>query len=212
MDLSAGHSVFFFRAFSIILTMLPNPLHQCHTTIGSSSAWLEGLYILVFIRKTCADVLYSGHTVNLTLIGLLFHDYSHVASLTSLDPLAPLCCGVPLLSKQGELLRCTTAKVIVWVMVCVGYLIIIATHFHYSVDVYLGSTLTVFVWRWYHSYIRTLHRRKFVLHKMFMFLETEAPDVKLVQERSVIQEAAWVNQRGAQSDLDQKSPVGAVKP
>lgn len=184
-------TIFFVRGASIILTMLPNPLHSCVSSVGKSSVFVDGFFVMVFTRVTCSDVLFSGHTVFLTLMALLFYDYSHIAPVCSFDPCSPLTCGVPLVSPQGNLLRFTSAKLIVCLFVIAGYFIIVATHFHYTVDVYLGSTLTIFIWRWYHEYIRELHVRKFIINDLFLFLERGAPDIKLIHERSRQQQALW---------------------
>ena len=39
---------------------------------------------------------------------------------------------------------------------CPRYVVIIATKFHYSVDVFLGAALSLFVWKFYHSHIRSM--------------------------------------------------------
>jgi len=79
-------TLFIFRAFSIISTMLPNPADYCVTDV-QYSPWYEAFRILSGATVTCADVMYSGHTVNITLCSMTWHCYSHVVPLTSFDPL-----------------------------------------------------------------------------------------------------------------------------
>ena len=83
--------------------MLPNPLRNCISTASlDSSMFLEGIKIMTGQTWTCADVLFSGHTVNLTLDALMFYRYSHVVPLFRSDRLKQLF----------ELTHCTPVKLI----------------------------------------------------------------------------------------------------
>ena len=92
---------------------------------------------------TCADVMYSGHTVNITLCAMTWHTYSHVVPLTKFDPICALRFGrsvtdmdlPPVRNEMGEALRWTSLKIVIWTVASVGYVLIIATHFHYTLDV-----------------------------------------------------------------------------
>ena len=53
-------------------------------------------------------------------------------------------------------MRPTFMKVFMWVFCSVGFIVIIATKFHYTVDVFLGAVITIFVWKFYHLHIRTM--------------------------------------------------------
>eukprot|EP00995_Heteronema_vittatum_P009872 NODE_5252_length_520_cov_239.218684_g3888_i0.p1 GENE.NODE_5252_length_520_cov_239.218684_g3888_i0~~NODE_5252_length_520_cov_239.218684_g3888_i0.p1 ORF type:complete len:116 (+),score=38.95 NODE_5252_length_520_cov_239.218684_g3888_i0:35-349(+) len=73
--------------------------------------------------------------------------------------------------------RCTSMKLLVWTVVAVGYLAIIATHFHYTIDVVVGFWLTFLFWKMYHSYVPTLHLRDSVLARILQWAERDAPDL-----------------------------------
>jgi len=98
-------TLFFLRGIAISVTMLPNPYHECNSTADEARPWLAGLMLILRKQETCADVLYSGHAVNLTLCALVWHYYSHdkqallLDSDTEWDPFGELCCwarGKPL--------------------------------------------------------------------------------------------------------------------
>ena len=133
--------------------LLPFPL-----SLSSSSA----LLIVAWQRVTCADVLYSGHTVNLTICALIWDEYSHEKDALIIDTdtewdLFETCCrNRPLVNRAGYLMRPTFMKVFMWVFCLVGFIVIIATKFHYTVDVFLGAVITIFVWKFYHSHIRNM--------------------------------------------------------
>lgn len=63
------------------------------------------------------------------------------------------------MSAPGDPVRCSTIKIAIWIIVSAGYVVIVATRFHYSVDVFLGVTLAVLVWKFYHEFIRSIHMR-----------------------------------------------------
>jgi len=136
---------------------------------------------------TCADVMYSGHTVNITLCALTWHAYSHVVPLTDFDPLYALRFGrsifdtdlpVPVRSNSGETLRWTTLKWCVWSVALVGYFLIIATHFHYTLDVFIGALLAIVVFNLYLATVRTAHLRKNRINKFLVWLENGADDIE----------------------------------
>ena len=122
----------------------------------------SALLIVAWQRVTCADVLYSGHTINLTLCALIWDEYSHEKDALVIDhdtewDLFETCCrNRPLVNRAGYLMRPTFMKVFMWVFTMVGFIVIIATKFHYTVDVFLGAVITIFVWKFYHSHIRNM--------------------------------------------------------
>ena len=132
--------------------------------------------------------MYSGHTVNMTLCGLAWHTYSHVVPICDgFDPLYarnPICTGKPpkVTTELGEMVRWTTTKIVAWAVVGVGYIVIIATHFHYTLDVFIGCLLTVFVFKYYLNYVRTAHLRDNFLNRIFVWLEDGADDIVLYRE------------------------------
>eukprot|EP00397_Hematodinium_sp_SG-2012_P026335 GEMP01027584.1.p1 GENE.GEMP01027584.1~~GEMP01027584.1.p1 ORF type:complete len:384 (+),score=36.57 GEMP01027584.1:118-1269(+) len=134
-------TLFFLRGFSIICTVLPNPAKYCVSDVPShkeTSVALQAWYILLGWRVTCADVLYSGHTVNLTLCLLVWWNYSHLCPIR----------------------RCSNytfpfGKTFATIWCVLGYMLIIITHFHYTVDVWLGFWMSYFVWNYYHEAIKS---------------------------------------------------------
>ena len=184
-------TLFLLRAFAILSTLLPNPLDGCEETLGLSeetlgkNPWIEGWRILGGQVVTCADVMYSGHTVNITLCAMTWHTYSHVVPLTKFDPICALRFGrsvtdtdlPPVRNEMGEALRWTSLKIIVWIVAGVGYVLIIATHFHYTLDVFIGAILAIVVFKFYLSYVRTAHLRDNNLNRFLVWLEDGADDI-----------------------------------
>lgn len=78
----------------------------------------------------------------------------------------------PKLDSTGDPLSFYITNVFVWTFTIVGYLFIIATRFHYTVDVFLGFLLSKLSWDTYHSYIKTLaERRNIVITRFFLWFE-----------------------------------------
>ncbi|GMI09486.1 hypothetical protein TrRE_jg1569 [Triparma retinervis] len=172
-------TLFFFRAFSIICTMLPNPADYCVTDV-EYSPWYEAFRILSGATVTCADVMYSGHTVNITLCSMTWHCYSHVVPLTSFDPLFSKFGR--LTNKLGELQRFTTCKAIVWGLTLLGYSFIIGSRFHYTLDVFIGSLLTIAVFKFHQSRIRLAHLNDTWFNRIILWSETGAEDMVWFRE------------------------------
>jgi len=172
-------TLFFFRAFSIISTMLPNPADYCVTDV-QYSPWYEALRILSGATVTCADVMYSGHTVNITLCSMTWHCYSHVVPINSFDPL--FSKFGPLANKLGELQRLTTVKAVVWASTFLGYCFIIGSRFHYTLDVFIGSLLTITFFKFHQSRIRLAHLNDTWFNKIILWSETGAEDMVWFRE------------------------------
>jgi sphingomyelin synthase-related protein 1 len=134
---------------------------------------------------TCADVMYSGHTVNITLCAMTWHTYSHVVPLTKFDPICALRYGRSLTDTDlphvrneiGEALRWTSLKIVIWSVASIGYILIIATHFHYTLDVFIGAVLAIVVFKFYLSFVRTAHLRDNKFNRFFVWLEDGADDI-----------------------------------
>jgi hypothetical protein len=123
--------------------MLPNPLQSCTTDAMNYGAFEAAFRILSGELVTCADVLFSGHTVNCVLAGLVWHTYSHKIGVrlfrAKCDPIgAVCCCSTPVENEAGRLVRATTEKILMWIWVIITLLIIVATRFHYTIDVIIG--------------------------------------------------------------------------
>lgn len=69
--------LFFLRSISIFITLLPPPQEQClinHPAHDESFIW-QGILTMFRLRVTCCDVLYSGHTVNMSLFLMGWHQF-----------------------------------------------------------------------------------------------------------------------------------------
>ena len=78
----------------------------------------------------------------------------------------------PKLDAVGDPMTLYFTTYIVWLYSIMGYLFIIATRFHYTVDVFLGCLLTVLTWYTYHSYVkRLLEKRRFIIARIFVWFE-----------------------------------------
>lgn len=78
----------------------------------------------------------------------------------------------PKLDAVGDPMTLYLTTYFVWIYSIVGYLLIIATRFHYTVDVFLGCLLTVLTWYTYHSYVkRLLEKRRFIVARFFVWFE-----------------------------------------
>jgi len=109
------------RALSVPMTLLPNPDPDCHPLLHESFP-LSVVLVPFGGTITCSDVFYSGHTIPITCAILVWWDYMRYNALRWLGILVS---GIALLG-------------------------IIATHFHYTVDVFYGVLVTFSVWRLYH--------------------------------------------------------------
>ncbi|CAD7941146.1 unnamed protein product [Amoebophrya sp. A120] len=141
--------VFLLRGVSIFITPLPPPDASCQIGLPAPDEnylW-EGFKTVFRHRVTCCDVLFSGHTVNFTMLTMLWWDHfdRHVCPYPS----------VRFLARRAVLFYA-----------CLGFTAMLITRFHYTVDLFLGAIISFFVWRYYHAqcaYFRQLlsSRRSF---------------------------------------------------
>ena len=167
--------MFCLRAISIIVTELNIPQQSCEST-ATGNPWVEGFLIIATIHHTCGDVMFSGHTTTITVAALTWTMYSkgeewnwlmrRIAPSDAVAPVAssarscsPRSCLRPDLDAVGDPVSCYITPVLVWAAAITGYCMIITTRFHYSVDVFIGFTLTQLVYRYYHMYIKTVVER-----------------------------------------------------
>lgn len=79
--------LFLLRGCTVVLTSLPPPRIDCELQKDTGrSVWFEALLIIIGVSRTCRDLVFSGHTVNLTLAALVVLEYSHLNPITSFDP------------------------------------------------------------------------------------------------------------------------------
>jgi len=200
------------RGCSIIITLLPDPYPTCKAP-DLDNFWVDSILILLQIRRTCGDVLYSGHTVNITLAALVWTEYSHlspiilcaptpsdcvhctychnqVAPQTDIEAVIPpyiptgiyppyVPLPVHILSPDGSVRRCTITKYLAWLAAITGYFLIIASHYHYSVDVFVGFFFTCLFWKAYHLTVRVCHLRRDWLGVFLCWFEANSEDIAI---------------------------------
>jgi hypothetical protein len=137
--------IFLIRGFTIIATILPNPLHECKPDPISGSDKENVLYesfrVNLGRRVTCGDCFFSAHTASLHL-------------------------GVLLGNRFGRHFfpNKTAWKIVLvflWFFGFLTYTLILCTHFHYTIDVVTAVVLTTLLWNWYHSYLKYIDRLPF---------------------------------------------------
>lgn len=131
-------SVYFVRAVALFVTILPNPEKTCNPSSIAGSPEeilaLEALKVALRQRITCGDVMFSGHACIITLNTLLFNEYA------------------------GGMITNTFLRrmsvITFWMMAVTSYFIIIATRFHYTIDVFIAIFVTTTVFKLYHYIIK----------------------------------------------------------
>ena len=116
-------TTFLLRAFTVLLTVLPNPLVECQADITNSILY-DVFRVLTMQKMTCGDVFFSGHTIFFTTAILAFSTYSPSSH--------------------------STAKHIVHAVSVFGMFALIAEQYHYTIDVMFGYFVTCTVWVLYH--------------------------------------------------------------
>ncbi|KAI9137802.1 PAP2 superfamily C-terminal-domain-containing protein [Paraphysoderma sedebokerense] len=108
-----------FRSLTIISTTLPDPQKKC-----SLPRIERGLFdsFNPFFSDTCGDLVFSGHTVVLTLLTMIWEDYG---------------------PKKWYIQR------IVQLDACLGILSLLSTRYHYTIDVIIAFYLARRGWKWY---------------------------------------------------------------
>jgi len=170
--------LFFLRAFTISLTVLTFPPNNCHPTVYKSP-WLEGFYVVFGVHKTCSDLLFSGHTCNMTLCALVWQYYSNGSEWHWLSKL-----GIDLErfafitgnKYRGDSGTFNLSCLIAWLLTVAGYIIIICTRFHYSIDVFVGIVLTVLIFKFYHNYLKLVGEKKGLISRFFIWFEAIPQD------------------------------------
>ncbi|CAF1666154.1 unnamed protein product, partial [Didymodactylos carnosus] len=78
----------------------------------------------------------------------------------------------PKLDATGDPMTLYFTAYLVWIYAITGYLFLIATRFHYTVDVFIGFLLSILTWKYYHFYIKTLFERSnIMITRFFIWFE-----------------------------------------
>jgi hypothetical protein len=122
-------AIFLLRGGSIVLTLLPTPLPGCVSTGLEHHVVVRAFRILFGLDVTCADVFFSGHAANMMLALLAWYYFIQFPALW-----------------RRTLLVLASAMTIVF---CA---LLIASRFHYTLDVFYGILVAVVVWRGWSEY------------------------------------------------------------
>jgi hypothetical protein len=119
------HSIIFLlRGLSIAMTILPNPYPGCVAQLNSNVI-VAGFLIMFGANYTCMDVFFSGHSVFLGLIMMTWLRYN------------------------GKGYVAKVMNIFVILVTLGGWLMIVMTHFHYTLDVCYGALISVTFYRIY---------------------------------------------------------------
>jgi hypothetical protein len=158
---------FLLRSLTIMATILPNPYDTCvNSSKDDEIPMIEAFKVMLGVRITCGDVLYSGHAANFTLMGLIWQQYGRgfVSSESFFNKRASFTADMDVSINQdvSQIQKYTSEWYtgvllprLCWVVASIGYLIIIACRFHYTVDVLVGIVVVAKQWGLYHMIIRT---------------------------------------------------------
>lgn len=117
--------LFAFRCLTVSSTVLPKPWRKNQEWAScdnqrryTTNKFLAVFEILLEAKFTCFDFIYSGHTVNITLVGLIIKKWSKSLLL----------------------------KWFIWIVIIINFYFMIGIRGHYTVDIELGLVLTVLLW------------------------------------------------------------------
>jgi hypothetical protein len=123
------------RTLCILLTVLTNPSLECQSK-PISNLFLDAFAIFTVQRETCGDVFFSGHSVGYTLSCLMWLTYRRRRFSGTYGRILTTCHNL------------LTTCYILFIMICLITLII--TRFHYSIEVFVGTFLTIIIWQKIH--------------------------------------------------------------
>ncbi|CAF1232902.1 unnamed protein product [Didymodactylos carnosus] len=203
--------MFGLRSISIYITSLTVPQPGCNITTTEGDAGMQAIYVMLTIKSTCGDVMFSGHTMTITLCALFWTNYSkgeeyipfiwiyrkirrrstadiHLPNNTDEEQISFTkwqrfwrSFFYPKLDATGDPMTLYLTSYIIWLYAITGYIIIIATRFHYSVDVFIGFIITILLFKTYHFYIKTLlERRRIIISRFFIWFESIIRDQNIV--------------------------------
>lgn len=133
-------TLFTIRGLSIAMTVLPNPYKKCKPFL-TQSPYVSAFLVMAGSNGTCADVFFSGHAAMMGLCAMIV-----TAHMTR---------------------RLTLRKIIVYIVTFIGWVIIVATRFHYTLDVFYGAVLSILVWNSYHFLIHSSFAKNHIITVWF---------------------------------------------
>eukprot|EP00123_Amoebidium_parasiticum_P020504 comp5117_c0_seq1/m.1192 comp5117_c0_seq1/g.1192 ORF comp5117_c0_seq1/g.1192 comp5117_c0_seq1/m.1192 type:complete len:390 (-) comp5117_c0_seq1:83-1252(-) len=124
--LYCGGVVYILRIMTVTMTILPNPWTEC-TAVFDPNIFLDAWNLFIGKRIACGDIFFSGHTIIFTLCILMWSTYN----------------------ENRFLIYSTTTLGII------GMLSLVATTWHYSIDVFISFILTATTWYMFHLAVTT---------------------------------------------------------
>jgi len=172
-------TMFLFRSLTIISTILPQPQRSCMAT-ARGNVFLDGLLIILLQKKTCTDMFFSGHALNISLAALLWTQFSHMYPLIPLSPIDKfLFRGKPLIDNYGRLKRPTITKIFIWMFVLVGCFFVSATRLHYMIDVIFGVFVSVTLFKLYHHALAMACINNSPFSRFIRWFDSDSPEIEL---------------------------------
>lgn len=150
-------TLMFLRAFTLLLTSLPDPYFLCSIHPKAMYGWREIPWSRIPIdvltlfgpnkenSMTCGDLFFSGHTVLFVLCSLVWHTYYHTTRV-QLNPV----------------------KLSVWLLSLVGTLLLLVTRMHWTIDIAVAYYITITCWNFYHSVCNSLSQEHYMKPVIFI--------------------------------------------
>ena len=113
------------------------------------------------IKATNNDVFYSGHTVVITLCAVCVETYS----------------------------KRTWLIVLLWMYSLFSLYVIIATKFHYTIDVLIAFVLTVIIWKFYHMTMTIKGMRNHL--PIFKWFESDKEAIRFTSNSSILSSSIY---------------------
>jgi hypothetical protein len=117
------------------LIKLPDPFPNCKPHLDPN-VFVATILIIISVNNTCADLFFSGHSVALGMCLYVWIFYQ---------------------KRFQHLLSIFYSLVAI-----AGWLIFIASRFHYTIDVVIGALSSIFIWKFYHLCIESPAFRGFL--------------------------------------------------
>lgn len=125
-----GSAVFALRAVSILATALPKCTPTCVPTAIVYSPLVEGALIVAGIHRTCADLFFSGHAANITL--MVFISIVHTKRGNRDNK-----------KKRGGSIAEPIFDAALFVLFCGTMILIPISKFHYTIDMIGGMAVAM---------------------------------------------------------------------
>lgn len=186
--LTVWGTIWMVRSLTIVVTPLPNPDHTCKPIISfPDNLFAEAFMIAITKDLTCQDVMFSGHTVALTLSTLFISKYTSVAPWSSIG------------ASRAWISVSTFVNVFGSLFVVTGYYFIAASHFHYTLDVLVGALVTYTMFRAYHNrlelaWLRKVHGGNGIMDPFLHWYERDSRDLLKYSTKAALSEEKWLDE------------------